>query len=212
MIGLLETRKIGWLAGIAGAGAGVATVLWKTEVISTPLALLIALVPATMFANIIRTMRSVEVKERFTGALWRYYRDFWIATSLYMIGMGVAIAVWNRVEVEPPYAFALALLPTLPTWAMIYVMGRYIVEETDEYLRHRAVMSAMIGLGLVLVSGSFWGFLEMFDAAPNIWAWWTVPAWAIGMGAGQSWLSWRDRRHDVAEDDDDNDKDGGMAA
>ena len=72
---------------------------------------------------------------------------------------------------------------------MIIIMARYLMEETDEYLRHRASFSSLIGLGVVLVLGTVWGFLETFGLVPHIWAWWVMPAWAIGLGIGQGVLS-----------------------
>jgi len=81
----------------------------------------------------------------------------------------------------------------VPIYAMIWAMARYLVEEDDEFLRHRAIMASLFGLGLVLAAGSFWGFLETFGVVPHVDAWWTFPAWAIGMGIAQCWMSWRDR-------------------
>ena len=51
----------------------------------------------------------------------------------------------------------------------------------------------VLGLGVVLAAGSFWGFLETFGVVPHVWAWWTFPVWAIGMGLSQGWMAWRDR-------------------
>ena len=85
--------------------------------------------------------------------------------------------------------FAISLLPAIPTFGMIAVMGRYLSEEQDEYLRYRSIMASLFGLGLVLALGTFWGFMEMFGLVPHIWSWWVMPVWAIGMGFGQFWLS-----------------------
>ena len=54
-----------------------------------------------------------------------------------------------------------------------------------------AVVRAMgydaLALGLVLALGIFWGFLEMFELVPHVWAWWVLPVWAIGLGLAQLW-------------------------
>ena len=55
------------------------------------------------------------------------------------------------------------------------------------------MLASLIGLGLVLSAGSFWGFLETFGLVPHVPGWWAVPIWAIGMGLGQAWLAWRDK-------------------
>lgn len=120
-------------------------------------------------------------------ALVRYNRGIMLTSLGYMLGMGIAIAVWNRTTLSDPLIFAISLLPALPTFAMIAVMARYLAEEADEYLRHRAIIAALWGLGGVLALGTFWGFMEMFGLVPHIWAWWVMPVWALGMGIGQYW-------------------------
>lgn len=117
-----------------------------------------------------------------SAAIARYNRRFLAATSAYVIGLG--LGVWLHEQAGGP-AWLLAMLPAVPTAAMVWVMARYLAEETDEYLRHRAVQGALAGLGVVLVLGASWGFLETFGAVPHVWAWWVVPAWAIGMGLFQ---------------------------
>lgn len=123
----------------------------------------------------------------------RYNRRVLFSSFGYVLGLGIAISIWNRYEVTGGAAIALALLPSLPTFGMIWAMGRYLIEETDEYLRHRAIMAAVLSLGLVLALGIFWGFLEMFEVVPHVWAWWVLPVWAIGLGVAQLALNARDR-------------------
>ena len=117
-----------------------------------------------------------------------------IASSFgYVLGLGIAITLWREYELSPGLVFAISMLPTLPTFGVIWAMGRYFSEETDEYLRYQTIIRALGGLGLVLVSGIFWGFLEMFELVPHIWAWWVLPVWAVGMGLTQLWQKVRDR-------------------
>lgn len=126
-------------------------------------------------------------------AVVRYTRRFLGATFGYVLGMGLAVMLHERMDLSGPEAVGIALLPVVPIFAMIWAMGRYLVEEEDEFLRHRATLASLFGLGVVLALGSFWGFLETFGVAPHIWAWWTFPVWAIGMGLAQCWMAWRDR-------------------
>ncbi|MBU7579080.1 MAG: hypothetical protein KAF27_01215, partial [Porphyrobacter sp.] len=106
-------------------------------------------------------------------------------------GLGIALALWNIYTLTGPLAVAIALLPTIPTFAMIWAMGRYLVEETDEYLRYRMVRAAIMSLGMVLAIGIFWGFLETFELVPHVWAWWVLPVWAVGLGLAQLWMKVR---------------------
>lgn len=164
-----------------------------------------------MLATIIAI--AVAITWRFSGehvvrvygsrALMRYNTRFMLASLAYVAGMLIAMGIYNEGMPAGPLAYAVTLLPTLPTLAMIVVMACYLVEEQDEYLRHRASLSAIVGLGLVLVLGTTWGFLETFGLVPHIWAWWVLPVWAIGLGIGQALVSRRER---VAEADHEGEK------
>jgi len=152
---------------------------------------------ALAMLQMIPLVRAGLAHQRETGhlspAVLRYTRRFMGATFGYVLGMGLAVMLHERMGLSGPEAFAIALLPVLPVFAMIWAMGRYLVEEDDEFLRHRATLASLFGLGVVLALGSFWGFLETFGVVPHIWAWWTFPVWAIGMGLSQGWMAWRDR-------------------
>ena len=71
-------------------------------------------------------------------------------------------------------------------------MGRYIVEETDEFLRQRAILAAMGGLGALLSVASVWGILAEFDLVPQSEGWMAVPVWALGMAASFFFMRSRD--------------------
>ena len=97
------------------------------------------------------------------------------------------MTLWNSYQLSDALVFAISLLPTVPTFGIIWAMARYLAEEQDEYLRHRTIMAALVALGVVLAIGIFYGFLEMFELVPHIWAWWVLPVWAIGLGLAQLW-------------------------
>ena len=174
---------------------GTVIVLRLTDAIRPPvgfLLMVVAMLPLIPFA------RSCVARQQSRGgasvAISNYTRRMLVASFGYMAGLGVAVTLHNRFELTGVIAFAVALLPVIPTLWMIWAMGRYLVEEQDEYLRYRAMLAALIGLGTVLSLGCFWGFLETFELVPHVPGWWAVPIWAIGMGAGQGWLALRDRR------------------
>ena len=142
--------------------------------------------------------KSAENKSRACGqaspAMTRYTKRSMIWAMAYVVAIGIAITVKNQLAPEGPLLWIAAVLPSLPIIYFIWALGRYLVEEEDEYLRHRAVNAALFGLGLVLAFGTVWGFLETFGVAPHVWGWWVVPIWAIGLGIGQGWMALRDRR------------------
>ncbi len=133
-------------------------------------------------------IRSSERSDCANPVTIRYNRRMLLASFGYVLGLGIAISIWNTYEPTGPIVFGLAMLPTLPTFGMIWAMGRYLVEEQDEYLRYRTVLAALISLGGVLAIGIFWGFLETFGLVPHIWAWWVLPVWAFGLGIAQLWI------------------------
>ena len=168
-------------AALAGFGAieGPA----RTIVMIAPMVLMVPMVKAAEARG--------AAKSCVNPVIVRYNRRILFSSFGYVLGLGIAIAIWNASEVSKATAFALALLPTLPTFYMIWAMGRYLVEETDEYLRYRTVRAAIMSLGMVLVIGIFWGFLELFEVVPHIWAWWVLPVWAMGLGLAQLWMKVR---------------------
>lgn len=135
------------------------------------------LIPMTRAAR-----RREEQKGRMSPALHRYNTRVLVCGALYMIAMIAAGNLHDRIEPGSPTMWLAALAPTVPALGMIWTMRRYLAEEDDEFLRHRAVSAALFGLGLVLVVGTVWGFLETFGLAPHVWAWWVFPVWAIGLG------------------------------
>ncbi|MBR0553436.1 hypothetical protein [Stakelama marina] len=88
----------------------------------------------------------------------------------------------------------LSLLPALPVIGAIAVMGIYLIEETDEFIRARVAMSMLIGTGLVLSVATVLGFLQITDVVGQVEVFWAFPLWAIGWGLTQCVLNFRDSR------------------
>src|SRR5690606_2652845 len=163
-------------AGLMFASFGVIAALRITDAIGETAGFILM---ACAMLLIVPLTRAGLAHQRTTGhlspAVARYTRRFMIASLGYMLGLGIAITLSQRMELSGVGAFAIALLPVLPIFAMIWTMARYLIEEDDEFLRHRATMASLAGLGLVLAAGSFWGFLETFGVVPHVDAWWTFP-------------------------------------
>lgn len=191
-----QEARPGLWGGLMIASAAAILGLKLSNAIAAPILYLLLIIPAGLGVQYFRAMQSKSAAcGSISPALLRYNRGIALSSLGYATGLGIAVSLWNRYDPSPPAVFALALLPAIPTFAMIWVMGKYIVEESDEYLRHRATVAALFGLGLALALGTFWGFMEMFGLVPHVWAWWVMPVWAIGMGIGQGWMSLRDRGH-----------------
>ena len=83
-----------------------------------------------------------------------------------------------------PVAWALALLPALPLVGIFLAMGRYLVEESDEYLRSVVVRQSLIATGFMLIVTTCWGFLQSFDQVPRVDFYWAAIVWFAGLGLG----------------------------
>lgn len=186
----MSASRPGLWIGLFLASAGVIAALKVTDAINAPTGFILF---AGATGLLIPYSRSLARKRTAGTAIVRYTKGIAASSLLYVLGLGLAITLDRRMELTGATAFLIALLPVVPILGMIWVMGRYLAEEQDEYLRHRAMIASLVGLGLVLSAGSFWGFLETFGLVPHVPGWWAVPIWAIGMGLGQAWMSLRDK-------------------
>ena len=185
-------RSAGFWAGLFLASTATVIGLKVSGAIEGGTAYLLFLVPIVLLLPLYRATQQCErARGSSSPAMVRYNRGTLLSTLAYFTGLGLALWVWRNLEPSTEVTWLLAMLPIVPILGFIYVMGRYVVEEADEYLRHRAIMASLVGLGLVLSLGSFWGFLETFELVPHVPGWWTVPVWALGMGLAQAWMSRR---------------------
>lgn len=101
-----------------------------------------------------------------------------------------AAATWHA---KGALLVLLSVLPAVPLLGVILVMGLYLTEERDEFIRNRLVTSMIGGLGLLLAVTTVWGFLEMGEVVRHFPTFLTFPAWCAGMGIVQCLLNLRDR-------------------
>ncbi len=195
----VQHSRPGLWIGLFLASAGIIAALKLTDAINPTTAFLWLAISMLLVVPMIRSMKARGPTGSGAGpAAIRYTKRIGISSALYVLGLGIAITIDRRMELSTALAFALAMLPVLPIFGMICAMARYLIEEQDEYLRHRAAMASLAGLGLLLGVASFWGFLETFGIVPHAEGWWALPIWAVGMGVSQGWMSHRDRAGDGA--------------
>ena len=169
------------LAGLAALGAG--TWAMASYDLGWPGALAIVAVAGLFAVLMFRAgeRRSIETGN-FSPAMGRYNRRMMAASAVYVVGLFGAIWVHDNLSPPGPVAFLVALAPSIGVLMMVAAMARLIVEETDEYLRHRYVRSALFGLGTLLTLATIWGFFEQFDLVPHAPSWMAVPVFALGLG------------------------------
>jgi hypothetical protein len=122
----------------------------------------------------------------------RYNRHVILASLAYgalLIGEQYAL---HHGHVAAGAAYGLALLPALPIVAIFLLVGRYLVDERDEYLRLRMVRQILWSTGLTLAATTVWGFLE--DAGlPHLPMFYVAVLWFAGLGIAGCVLALSDR-------------------
>jgi hypothetical protein len=117
-------------------------------------------------------------------AIGRYNRRVIILSLIYAAALIGAVYGFKHQLLSGPVAWIVAILPALPIIGMLVVIGRYLTEETDEYLRDMMVRQALIATGFALSISTAWGFLENFGLVPHVYAYYAVILWFAGLGIG----------------------------
>jgi len=98
--------------------------------------------------------------------------------------VGVELVMDSRFAPAGAAAYALAALPALPVIGVFWIVGRYLVEEQDEYVRMLMVRQSLIATGFALSLATLWGFLELLAGAPRVPLVWVAILWFAGLGVG----------------------------
>lgn len=89
----------------------------------------------------------------------RYNLRIGAASGLYIVLLAVEQRFMGAAA-GPALRYLLAALPALPVMGFFIIIGRYLAEERDEYLRARMVAQSLWATGLTLAAATLWGFLE----------------------------------------------------
>ena len=120
-----------------------------------------------------------------TPAMRRYTRSILLLSVAYaLILFGTVNFFRNHPGIADLSAYLIAALPALPIVGMVAVIGRYLVEESDEYLRMLMGRQALIATGITLAVATVWGFVEDAGLAPHVPAYHTAVLWFAGFGIG----------------------------
>ena len=123
-----------------------------------------------------------------TRAQKRYNKSVLLMMTGYvLILLGCVSYAKAHGPLSGPEGYLIALLPALPIIGVFAVMGRYLVDETDEYIRARFVQQALIATGLTLSIATAWGFLENFDLVPHVYTYYAAIIWFGCQGLVAIW-------------------------
>ncbi len=117
-------------------------------------------------------------------AIRRYnHRVIWLSL-LYAAFLLGAVYAFKHHLVSGPVAWIAAILPALAISGIFVAIGRYFVEEQDEYLRMLMVRQTLWASGFALSIATIWGFLESFDLVDHVPVYWVSVLWFGGLGLG----------------------------
>ena len=117
-------------------------------------------------------------------AFRRYnWRVIWLSL-LYAGALLLAVYGFKHRLLSGGLAYGVAVLPALPIIGIFAAIGRYLVEEQDEYLRMLMVRQTLWASGFALSLATIWGFLESFGLAGHVDAYYIAVAWFFGLGLG----------------------------
>jgi len=116
---------------------------------------------------------------------WKRYnwRVIWLSL-LYAIFLIAAVYGFKHQLVPTAVKYPVAILPALPIVGIFFAIGRYLVEEQDEYVRMLMVRQVLWASGFALSLATIWGFLDSFDLVGHADGYYIVIAWFFGLGVG----------------------------
>lgn len=128
-----------------------------------------------------------------TAAGRRYLKRFWPTMTAYVVALFGATWAIRHYDPQGAALIVLSILPALPIIASIVVMGLYILEEKDEYLRQRVVTGMLVGIGFSLSVMTAWGFMEEAGVLAHLPGYFAYMLWCAGWGVGQCAMGLRER-------------------
>ena len=116
---------------------------------------------------------------------WKRYnaRVIWLSLA-YAVLLLPAVYGFKHALIPGALQYAVAILPALPIIGIFVAIGRYLIEEEDEYVRMLMVRQTLWASGFSLSVATIWGFLDNFGLVGHADGYWVVVAWFFGLGIG----------------------------
>lgn len=128
-------------------------------------------------------------RHRLLGTVSIAVRQFWrrfVLAAVLMFGsyclLGIAQATGNWGALEER---AIMLMPSLGFLGMIWAVHQYVIDETDEYLRSRAIRQILIAGFLALSAAILWDMLVTAGVFGKGWVSLVLLFWFAGLGIGR---------------------------
>jgi hypothetical protein len=129
----------------------------------------------------------------WTPAFKRYQLRVIGASLAYAFALCGAVWLFKHHPPEGVLRYGVAVAPAVPLVAIIVAMGLFLKEEDDEFQRALMVEQMLWSTGAMLTFVTIWGFLESFDVAPHVEAYWGAVLWFAMFGVARCVVRWRYR-------------------
>jgi hypothetical protein len=103
---------------------------------------------------------------------------------LYVVFLLGSVYGFKHQLIPGPLQYFAAMLPALPIMAIFGAIGRYLIEEQDEYVRMLMVRQSLFASAFALSLATVWGFLSNFGLVGRADGYWVAIAWFFGLGLG----------------------------
>lgn len=113
-----------------------------------------------------------------------YNRRVILLSAIYALTLFTVVSLFRNAMIAGPLAYGVGILPALPIIGIFLAVGRYLLDERDEYLRMLMVRKSLIASGFVLSVATGWGFLESVELVPHVEAYYAAVLWFAGLGVG----------------------------
>ena len=117
-------------------------------------------------------------------AIRRYNKAVIVLSLFYAVALLGAVYAFKHHLVAGTVAWIVAILPALPIIGIFAAIGRYLIEEHDEYVRMLMVRQTLIASAFALSIATIWGFLESFDMVGHVESYYISVLWFGGLGIG----------------------------
>ena len=114
----------------------------------------------------------------------RYTMTVIVLSIAYMLILFAVVYLFNNNPPKGAAAYAAAVLPAIPIIGIFVAIGRYLLDEKDEYIRSLMVRQTLWASGFAVSVATIWGFLESFETVGHIEAFYVAVLWFLGLGVG----------------------------
>ena len=132
-----------------------------------------------------------------SAAKKRYQRDIvrWmVAYLVVLVGSGTIV---RHGAPQGWHLYFWSVLPSIPVLGILWRMGRYLREETDEYLRWMTMQSILVGTGVLLAVVLVSDFLRAYARTGALPPFVAFLVFCGGMAATQAWQWLQNRTVDA---------------